>query len=149
MRKFLGPPEGAPVGIFTRDCFSSPSFALIRVLVRFHPILGRSIFYRARARAQFPRSSWERTGWNFCARSLPIFVIWPNYGTCWISCDFVIACFLARLRELPNSQALRGSHWLHFSHATASNIHHFFQLGYLCHFARSREGRSFRAHVRA
>ena len=39
LRKFPGPPKSAPVGIFARDHFSSSSFGLIRVLVRFRAIL--------------------------------------------------------------------------------------------------------------
>ena len=63
---------------------------------------------------------------------LPIFVIWPNYGTYAISCNYVTASFLARTRALANSSALRGAHQLQFSHATASNLRHFVQLRYLC-----------------
>ena len=86
------------------------------------------------------RSSRERTSWNFCARLFPFFVIWPNYGACVISCDSMTASFLACSRTLLNSLALQGAHQLQFSHATASNTCHFVQLGYLCDFARSREG---------
>ena len=96
---------------------------------------------------QFSRSSRERTCWNFPTRSLSIFVIWPNYGTCAISCDSVSASFIAHSRGLPNSSTLRGAHRLQFSRPTASNIHHFVQLGYLCDFARSRVGQSFSAHA--
>ena len=82
-------------------------------------------------------------------RSLPIFVIWPNYDTCAILCDFVTASFLARLRALANSPAHREAHRLQFLRATDSNIRHFVRLGYLCDFARSRDGQSLseRAHV--
>ena len=101
-----------------------------------------------RARAQFSRSSLERTSWNFRARSHPIIVIWPNNGTCTIWCDYVPTSFLARARTIANSQALPGAHRLQFSHATVSNIRHFIQLGYLCDFARSRDSQSCSAHAR-
>ena len=106
--------------------------------------------FSARVRAQFFRSSRERIDWNFHARSLPILLIWPNYGTGAFSCDSVTAIFLACSRALPNSPALPGVHRLPFSCVTASNIRHFVQLGYLCNFTRSREGQSFsvRARVR-
>ena len=87
---------------------------------------------------------------EFSRAIIPIFVIWPNYGTCAISCDSVTVSFLAHSRVLPNSLDLWGAHWLQLSRATTSNIRHFVQLGYLCDFARSREGQSFstRMHVR-
>ena len=110
MRKFPDPPRSAPVGIFLRDRFSSSSFGLIRVPVRFPAIPRLSIFKLAFASAKFSRSSRERTGWNFHVRSLPIFVILPNYGTCAIWCDSVTANFLVRMRALANSSALSGAH---------------------------------------
>ena len=91
---------------------------------------------------QFSQSSQERIGWNFCSRSLPIFVIWPNYGTCANSCDSVTTSFLAHSRVLPNSPALRGANRLKFSHATVSCICHFLQLAYLGNSVRSRESQS-------
>ena len=101
-----------------------------------------------RAHAQFSRSSRKHTGWNFHARSLPFFIIWPNYDTCTIWCDSMIANFLSHAHALDNSLALLGAHRLQFSHATASNICHLIQLGYLCDFARSQHGRSFSTRVR-
>ena len=89
-----------------------------------------------------------RTDWNFRARSLRIFVIWPNYGTCAILCDSVTTSFLARSCLLANSLAHRGEQRLQFLRATTSNIRHFVQLGYLCDFARSQEGQSFSARDR-
>ena len=143
LRKFFDHPESSPVEIFARDHFLSSSFGLIVVLVRFHAIPGLSNNWLARARGQISQSSHMRTRCNFHAQSLPIFVIWPNYGTCAISCDSVTASFLLRSRTQPNSLALQGVNRLQFSCATASNIRHFVQLGYLCDFARSREGQYF------
>ena len=99
-------------------------------------------------RAQFSQSSREHTGWNFHPRTLPIFVIWPNYGTCSISCDSMTASFLASSRALPNSPTLPRAHQLQFSHVNASNIRHFVHFGYQCDFARSRENQSFSVRAR-
>ena len=97
---------------------------------------------------KFSRSSREHTSRNFGARSLSIFVIWPNYGTCAISCNSETASFLAHTRALANSPAPPRAHRLQFTHMTASNIRHFVQLGYLCDFARSQHGQYFRAPAR-
>ena len=107
-----------------------------------------NLLARASARAQFSRSSPERTGRNFRAQSIPINVIWPNYRTCAISCDSLTPSFFASSHALPYSPPLWGAHRLQFSHATASNIRHFVQLGYPCDFASSREGQSFSTRVR-
>ena len=81
VNKFPDRPDSAPVGIFMRDHFRSSPFGLISVPMRFRVIPRWSIIMRALARAQFSLSFLERTGWKFHARSPPIFVIWPNYGT--------------------------------------------------------------------
>ena len=42
---------------------------------------------------------------------------------------------MVSVRVLANSPTLPEAHWLQFLRATASNIRHFVQLGYLCDFA--------------
>ena len=131
VRKFWSPPECVPVGIFPHVRFPSSSFGLIWVPIRFAQFQDGQSFS---VREHISRSSRERNGWTFHARSLPFFVIWPNYGTCAISCDSMTASFLARAC---------GAHRLQFSCMTAFNIRHYVQLGYLCDFAQSRDERSF------
>ena len=64
--------------------------------MRFRTILRRKHFSRAQLPALISQPTQERSFYNFHARPLPIFVIWPKYATCAISRDSETTTSFAR-----------------------------------------------------
>ena len=97
-----------------------------------------------------PQLTRKRTGYNFRARPLPIFVIFSNWGTYVISPNPEKVNLLAHARACINFLALPGVHRLEFSRVIGYVLRHLAKLGYLCNFTQFLKGQYFstRVHVR-
>ena len=90
-----------------------------------------------------PCLSRDRTGFIFPTRPRPIFDNLSNWGTDVISSDPEKVNLLASARVCVNFPVLPGAHRLEFLRTIASLLPHLAKLGYLCDFARFRDGQYF------
>ena len=77
--------------------------------VQFRVILRRQPFSRAQLRTLISQPSRECSFYNFRARPLLIFVIWPKYAAYAISRDSEVTTFFARPIANANISALLGA----------------------------------------
>ena len=91
---------------FERNRFQDSLFGLNMLPVRFRTILRRQPFSSSLSRTLISRPSQECSFYNFRARQLTIFAIWPKYATRAISRNSETATFFTRAIPLANILAL-------------------------------------------